>query len=259
MPYEWSRLGHLLLAPLTAVFGLWLLAGACLALRRRRAALVLALTGVVGLWLASTPFMESTLYGALERHYPPVAPQDAPAADAIVVLGGALVGTRPPGRPGILLTPAAGRVWHAAALYRAGKAPWVVVAAGSERYAGDQVEADLIAGVLVTLGVPQQAILRERASRTTLENAANSLPLVRQLGARRVLLVTSTQHMWRAMATFRHVWAGVPVELVASSTDGYSTSVEGPKMWFPTAFALANVTKALKEFAGMAVLSIMNR
>ncbi len=258
MAYEWSRLGHLLLAPLTAVFGLWLLAGGCLLLRSQRAGFALALTGVLGLWLASTPFLAHVLDTALDSHYPATAPQDAPAADAIVVLGGALAGYPAPRRPGIILTPAAGRVWHAAALYRAGKAPVVVVAAGSMRFAGDQVEADLIADVLVSLGVPAQAIVRERGSRTTLENAANTLPVVRRLGARRVLLVTSSDHMWRAMATFRHAWAGMPVELLASPTDSYSTVPAGPKMWFPTAFALASVTKAVKEYAGMAVLSIIH-
>ncbi|MBA2672796.1 YdcF family protein [Ramlibacter sp.] len=258
MPYEWSRLGHLLLAPLTAVFCLWLLAGVCLLLRRQRTALALALTGAVGLWLASTPFLAHVLDTALDSHYAATAPQDAPTADAIVVLGGALVGHPAPRRPGIILTPAAGRVWHAAALYRAGKAPVVVVAAGSMRFAGDQAEADLIAEVLVSLGVPAQAIVRERDSRTTVENATNTLPLVRRLGARRVLLVTSSNHMWRAMATFRRAWAGMPVELLASPTDTYSAAPTGPKMWFPTAFALASVTKALKEYAGMAVLSIMN-
>ncbi len=61
---------------------------------------------------------------------------------------------------------AADRIWHAAALFRAGKSKWVVVAAGGKPVVGgNQVEADAIGEMLLVLGVPRTAIrLEERAA-----------------------------------------------------------------------------------------------
>jgi uncharacterized SAM-binding protein YcdF (DUF218 family) len=184
------------------------------------------------------------------------AAQDAPAADAIVLLGGA-VGGAAPRSPGIVLTAAASRVWHAAALYRAGKAKWVVVAAGGDPEPGEQVEADAIAQVLLTLGVPESAIRREAASRSTLQNALYARPILQALGARKVLLVTSGDHMARALKTFQYAWEKDTFILVASPSDRADFMNTGANLWFPTVFALGNVTKAFKEFSGMAVLAMM--
>jgi uncharacterized SAM-binding protein YcdF (DUF218 family) len=95
-------------------------------------------------------------------------------------------------------------VWHAAALYRAGKARWVLLSGGNPP--GDEnvaPEAEAMAEVLRALGVPASAMRLEGRSRNTLENAVLSLALVRQVGARRVLLVTSALHMPRRSPCFR--------------------------------------------------------
>lgn len=254
--YELTRLAGQLLTPLSLTFGLWALAAVFGLLRRRRTALALAAVAAAWLWFASTPFLAQVLVTRLQRDYPMLAAEASPAADAIVVLGGAVGGVAP-ARPGIVLTAAATRVWHAAALYRAGKARWVVVAAGGDPQAGEQVEADAIAQLLVSLGVPEGAIRREAASRSTLQNALYSRPILEALGARRVLLVTSGDHMARAMQTFQFAWEKSPFVTVPSPSDGVISVEKGWKTWFPTAFALGNVTKALKEFSGMAVLAMM--
>lgn len=254
--YELARLAGQLLTPLSLTFGLWGLAALCGMRRRRRAALVLATLATAWLWLASTPMAAQVLLARLQRDYPMQPAEAAPAADAIVVLGGAVGGVAPE-RPGIVLTAAASRVWHAAALYRAGKAPWVVVAAGGDPRPGEQVEADAIAQLLVSLGVPAQAIRRESASRSTLQNALYSRPILEALGARRVLLVTSGDHMARAVKTFQFAWEKSPFVTTASPADHITSMEKGWELWFPTVFALGNVTKALKEFSGMAVLAMM--
>jgi uncharacterized SAM-binding protein YcdF (DUF218 family) len=255
--YELARLAGQLVTPLSIAFGLWGLAALFGLLRRRRAALISAAVAVAWLWLASTPFFAQVLVNALQREHPMLAAQEAPAADAIVVLGGAVGGVAPQ-RPGIVLTAAASRVWHAAALYRAGKAKWVVVAAGGDPEPGEQVEADAIAGLLVSLGVPDSAIRRESASRSTLQNALYSRPILEALGARRVLLVTSGDHMARAARTFQYAWDKSTLVAMPSPSDRISYVESGWKLWFPTVFALGNVTKALKEFSGMAVLVMMS-
>ncbi len=258
--FELAKVGGYLLSPLTLALGLWLAAGLCYALRRRSLAVGLASIAFVGLWVASTPLLAQALLGNLQSRYPAMAAQSAPSADAIVVLGGALAGAYPPQRPTYTLGPSANRVWFAAELYRAGKAKWVVVAAGNQPDdEGVQVEAEAIAEMLGLIGVPKTAIRLEGSSRTTWENAANVRKVLENLRVRRVLLVTSAQHMPRAVKTFAKVWGpDASVQIVPMSTDvivlGHGTD---PKMWLPSLGALQSVSKAIKEFAGLAALGIM--
>jgi uncharacterized SAM-binding protein YcdF (DUF218 family) len=107
--------------------------------------------------------------------------------------------------------------------------------------------------------VPRAAILAEGESRTTRENARNVKPILERLGARRVLLVTSAQHMPRAVKTFAKVWGPTGPQLIPAVTD-----VNGPpsllspwELWLPSLEALLSVTKSIKEFAGMAALTII--
>ena len=236
------------------------IAVACVIARRARAAVVLAGAALAILWLCSTPWLADALESELVSHYPVRAPQDVPAADAILVLGGAVAGARPPGRPTLVLGASANRVWYAAALYRAGKGRHVVVAAGNVPGDGvEQVEADAIAEMLVLLGVPPGAIVQERGSRNTRENARNVLPLLERLGVRRTLLVTSAEHMPRAVLTFAKVWSGRGPALIPAPAGGYVAARLNPwEVWLPSLPALLVVTACLKEFAGMAGLAIIH-
>jgi uncharacterized SAM-binding protein YcdF (DUF218 family) len=185
---------------------------------------------------------------------------DLPSADAIIVLGGAVTPAQPPERPTFVLGESSTRVLHAAALYRAGKAKWIVVAAGNRPgNVRQQTEADAIAEFLMQLGVPDSAIKRERASRTTRENAANAKPILQALGAHRVLLVTSALHMPRALKTFEKMWGPTDIQLIPAVTDVrvVPEGNAGPRMWLPSLEALLSVTKSLKEFAGSAAVEII--
>ena len=260
--YELAKLAGYVLAPFTLVMATWLAAGLCLVRKRPQWALRLAIAGFAGLWLASMPLLAHTLVGALETRHPAMSVEATPAADAVVLLGGAVTVPRPPERPTLSMGSASSRVWHAAALYRAGKVRWVVVAAGNgPAREGLQVEADAIAGMLAVLGVPPSAIQLEGHSRNTIENATNVLPLLQRLGARRILLVTSAIHMPRAVATFRAVWKGNAIEIIPAATDGSDRPANYFTMWevLPSLGALEAVTTALKEFAGLLTVTIIGR
>jgi uncharacterized SAM-binding protein YcdF (DUF218 family) len=257
--YEVAKLGGYLVSPLALVLGVWLVAILCMALHQRRLALALATIAFAGLWLASTPIVAQALAGKLENSYPALSIEATPTADAIVVLGGSVAGRHPPQRPYIGLNSASTRVWYAAELYRAGKAKWIVVAAGGQpEFASQQVEADAIAEMLVTLGVPARAIQLDAQSRNTLENARYSRAILDRLGANRILLVTSAQHMPRAMKTFAKEWGKSHNLIIPAPTDVELT--DRPTSLFsciPSPSALLAVTKAVKEYAGMAALGIM--
>jgi uncharacterized SAM-binding protein YcdF (DUF218 family) len=126
------------------------------------------------------------------------APRESPDGggdfDAIVVLGCRVMSG---GAPSFALER---RAQHAARLYHAGFAPFVITTGG----VGDAApsEADVAAQVLREAGVPPHAILREDASTSTEENAAFAKE---RFGGRRVLVVSDAFHTWRAERVFaRH-------------------------------------------------------
>jgi uncharacterized SAM-binding protein YcdF (DUF218 family) len=125
------------------------------------------------------------------------------ALDAIVVLGAPL------GPDGTLSSMQAERVAAAAALWRAGGGAVVVVTGGVTRGA-PRAEADAMAEGLAALGVPHVVV--ERASRSTLENARLTRPLLEARGVRSLWVVTQPFHGRRSARLFRragfdaHAW-----------------------------------------------------
>jgi uncharacterized SAM-binding protein YcdF (DUF218 family) len=100
-------------------------------------------------------------------------------ADVLIVLGGG-----------------DGRAERAAELYAQGVAPRVLVTGAGD--CQSNVEA------LKKGGVPAAAITMEPEALTTRENAEYSLPLLRKMGVRRAIIVTSWFHSRRALACFEH-------------------------------------------------------
>ncbi len=97
--------------------------------RRTRFGLGVSGLGMLWLWLWSTPIFSDWIRFSLEKRYPPISLANVPRADAIIVLGGAMGGAIAPRRfPD--LGSAADRVWHAARLFLAGKAPWILLSGG---------------------------------------------------------------------------------------------------------------------------------
>ncbi|MBV9949814.1 MAG: YdcF family protein [Myxococcales bacterium] len=88
----------------------------------------------------------------------------------------------------------------------------MVVASGGRRW-GEHVEADVIARELATRGVPASAIVRERSSLSTRDNARFAAEVLARRGIRSAAVVTSDWHLPRALALFRRaglVVRGVP-------------------------------------------------
>ena len=115
----------------------------------------------------------------------------ADSADAIIVLGAAQYG----GRPSPVLR---ARLDHALALWKAGRAPRVVLTGG--RRSGDLIsEAAAGRRYLVRHGIPNEALLLESEGRTTLASLRAAARLLRDREATppRVLLVSDPFHMLR--------------------------------------------------------------
>jgi len=144
--------------------------------------------------LAYTP-----LIGAISRRLDTV-PEPGPA-DAIVVLGAGSA------RDGELSDPSLRRLLGGLLLYRRGLAPRLILMGPA--YEGSPVEAETRAALARDLGLPAQAIVVEGRGLTTRQEAELAAQRMRELGGRRVLLVTGAQHMHRARRFFER--AGLEV------------------------------------------------
>ena len=107
---------------------------------------------------------------------------------------------------------------EAARIYRMLGSP-TVLATGGVVPGGDQrfTESELMGDGLVRLGVPRDRIILETRSRNTLEQTGNSAEILRKRGTKRFVLVTDSDHMPRALATFRALGLD-PVPSVAALT-----------------------------------------
>ena len=245
-----SKILSLLIYPLS--LSLLLLIAALLLRLTGAGRLANLLTVLVTVWLyfCATEFGASQLLEPLEAAYPAFADEELPKADAIVVLGGAISGETRYGLGGDL-NQAADRLWRAAELYRARKAPFMVLSGGAVT-AGATPGAVLMAEKLKGLGVPEAALIGEPESRTTRENAQYSRALLADKGVHHILLVTSASHMRRAAAVFTA--QGFMVTAVATDHQ-QPLRVGAVPGWLPTLERLARSTRAIHEWVGYWVYS----
>jgi uncharacterized SAM-binding protein YcdF (DUF218 family) len=243
-----DKLAVALISPLgtalvLALFGLFL------GLRAyRRGAFALGLFGALWLAVWSTPVASNWVRLNLENEYPLKAVDQLPEADAIVLLGGALgypeSGARYPN-----LYETADRVWHAARIYRAGKAPVIVCSGGGDKKLDIAPEALAMREFLRDLGVPEKALLIEGESLNTRENARFTAQILEPLGAKRILLVTSALHMRRAVALFE----AQGFQVIPAATDHEAQLRFNWQDWIPNAGSLEGSARGIKEIVARAV------
>ena len=211
---------------------------------RRTAPLAAALCGVLVLLLA-TPFVAGALTVSLDRATPGT-PADAPAAGAIIILGGEIArGASGPEVGPLTLE----RLRAGAALHRRLGLP-VLVTGGAQR-PNELSLAEMMARSLATdFGVV--ARWRETAARDTRDNAALSAAMLRADGIDAAYLVTHAWHMARAVEAFRR--GAFPI---------YPAPVRHQMMpdgrvgdWMPRPDHLATSWFALREWLGRVVYAL---
>jgi uncharacterized SAM-binding protein YcdF (DUF218 family) len=88
--------------------------------------------------------------------------------------------------------------------YREGVIDKILVSGGPANYLEPWAkEAEIIKGLYLLCGLPEEHILIEDKSLNTHENAMNSKAILEKLGEKKFLLITSSLHMRRAIACFK--------------------------------------------------------
>lgn len=109
------------------------------------------------------------------------------------------------------------RARHAAQLYLNGQVRHIIGCGGVGRHPPS--EATVIHDICMEQGVPERDISLEDKSRTTLENIDNARPILIQLNAKSVVLVTDHYHAMRAKLIAKHFG----LEATASCPDNKGT------------------------------------
>jgi uncharacterized SAM-binding protein YcdF (DUF218 family) len=204
-----KTLGQMVL-PSNLLILLGLLGLAAMLTPLRRAGARLAVVCFVLLALAGLFPFGAVLGHALESRFPPWD-EARGAPDGVIVLGGGLLPelSRQFGEP--IVSGDAGRIVAMVKLARAYPQARIVYTGGDASLLGDgAAEADFLYPLLDSFGVLRSRVILESRSRNTAENAAFTKELVKPKPGERWLLVTSAQHMPRAIGCFRAV--GFPVE-----------------------------------------------
>jgi uncharacterized SAM-binding protein YcdF (DUF218 family) len=242
-----SKTAAFLFLPSNFLFVIGLAGLLMLATRWRRAGLRLLVPSFVLLVLAGTLPIGSGLSHTLEQRFPPWSPARG-APDGIVVLGGAISPalSRAYGEPQI--NGSAERVTVIPQLARAYPNARVIYSGGDASLFADQGrEADYLYPLLDSFGVPRDRVAIENRARNTYENAVFAKELAQPKPGERWLLVTSAQHMPRAIGCFRR--AGFPVE--AYPVDWHSRPRFRFRLDFEIAGGLGKLDAAVREWTGL--------
>ena len=234
------------------VGGWWLVAGYGWSVgggRRRSWRWVIGVLALVWMYVFSTNVIFFWQQNNLVKEFPPMRAEAMPMADAIVDLGGGM-GANSNVYPYAEMSAGADRVWHAARLWKAGRASMVIP---SGKGCGN-ADAEL----LRDLGVPREAIVVEDEARNTEENAKFVQRLLNEQGKVkgegegrwRILLVTSVWHMRRSLLMFEKYAPELEVIPAATDYEGRGTQEFGWANLIPSAenFAVNNVV--LHELIG---------
>jgi uncharacterized SAM-binding protein YcdF (DUF218 family) len=250
-----SKTAALLLVPSNLLLLVGFLGLVLLLARRRRLGRILCVTSLALFVAIAVLPVGAAMNFVLENRFPAWDPARG-APDGIVVLGGAINARLSRSRGAVVLSDAAERLTVMAKLARDYPAAKIVFSSGDASLRGDgPAEADFVLPLLDALGVPRGRVLLENKARNTAENAIFTKALVDPKPGERWLLVTSAQHMPRAVGAFRH--AGFPVE--AYPVDWHSFPRWRLRVPTDLATVLATTDSAAHEWEGLIAYRLTGR
>lgn len=242
--YYINKIVGFLVSPIGGAIAGGVIAVVCARLGRKRMAKWIGGLTVAWLWLWMTPIMTWVVGVPLEREFlvdgkVPLV-ESFPEADAIVLLGGSM-GIETNLSSYAEMWSGADRVWQAARLYNAGKAPKVITTSG--------MVVETTFPLLRDLGVPDEVLMKVDDARNTEEEAKS----IGKIGVRRILLVTSAWHAKRARLMFKKY--APSVEVVCAPADFENSIVAARPFsisdFLPDPGAFMDNSVALHEWVGI--------
>ena len=224
---------------------LFIAAGLWLGGKRRGRWLVSSALGM--LTLCSIPVISDQLLRLLEDRTPQLSMEQCPKADAVVILGG-ITGNKQRNPELLDWNDAVDRFEHGVALYLVGKAPVIIFTSGGDT-PGTGAEGLHLKHAAIAHGVPSSAILQTVGSQNTEAEATNVSDLASRAGIHSILLVTSANHMPRAMLLF----ASTGLKVTAFPVDYQTKFGEKYRVedFLPDAEALGRSQRAVRELIGL--------
>jgi uncharacterized SAM-binding protein YcdF (DUF218 family) len=179
------------------------------------------------------------------------------APDGIVVLGGSIDADLSMAHDATVVQGAADRIFAAAALARKYPNARVIFSGGSAKLVSNGArEADYVASLFESLGIPGTRLLMERRSRNTQENAEFSRALAMPKPGERWLLITSAFHMPRSVGVFRKAGFEVEPDPVDWRIGGRADLLTFPAV---AAEGLGHTDTGLREWLGLIVYRATGR
>lgn len=197
---------------------------------------------VVSLYLLSTAWVASRLITPLEKEYAATTPQGLlqSRVQALVLLGGGYYGESVEYADTAIGPFFAERLRYTAWLANLTGLP-VIISSGKS-------DAPAAARILQSqYGVKALAV--DDKSWNTLDNAANTAVLLKQLGLTRAAIITHGWHMPRAMWSFQQ--AGVETFPAPMGLTNSTSSPNRLRSWYPYSIALLRSDKAIHEYVGL--------
>jgi len=217
---------------------------------KKRAGMICGMVAAGALCLFSLPATAHVLVRSLEGRFPQAAV--FPHASAVVLLGGSEVAAVPP-RMFPETNEWGDRIPHAARVFKAGCAPWLIVSGGKLSFVHDfpGYEADISAALLHELyGIDTAVIIRECEAKNTHDHGPNIRRILADKGLPpSIIVVTSAMHMYRSVKVFRK--AGFTVYPACAD---YRTDARFQwklLAFLPNAKSLEDVSTALHEYYGL--------
>ena len=242
--YYINKIVGFLVSPIGGAIAGGVIAAVCARLGRKRMAKWIGGFTVAWLWLWMMPIMTWVVGVPLEREFlvdgkVPLV-ESFPEADAIVLLGGSM-GIETNLSSYAEMWSGADRVWQAARLYNAGKAPKVITTSG--------MVVETTFPLLRDLGVPDEVLMKVDDARNTEEEAKS----IGKIGVRRILLVTSAWHMKRARLMFEKYAPEIEVVCAPADFENTFTAEKTPlfKMFLPDPSVFMLNSVAFHEWVGI--------
>ncbi len=203
--------------------------------------------------MISTEIVASILLRSLEDRFPYVRISGIQEAEATIVLGGLSnpersIGDWPEFTDGVDRILFAEEIWHSK------KTNYIILSGASGRILQNTHPEAMILKKYLKNKIPEDKILIDAISRNTAENAIESIKICKQFNIKKIHLITSAFHLYRAYDTFLKIKNTIYPELIIYPIPTDFRSIRknyGPEDFFPNEYSLYKTTIAIKEYIGI--------